>query len=50
MLPEPAPQVLAEPEHSCAPHRPTSGSSKSDYLSVCSTDPSNTKPHDRWVS
>lgn len=27
MLPEPAPQVLAEPEHSCAPRRGTSGSS-----------------------
>jgi hypothetical protein len=50
MLPEPAPQVLAEPGHSCAPHWRAGGSSKSDYLSACSTDPSNTKPHDRWAS
>lgn len=27
MLPEPAPQVLVEPEHGCAPHWGTSGSS-----------------------
>ena len=46
----PALQVLAEPEHSSAPHWRTSGSSNSGDLSACSTDSSNTKAHDGWAS